>query len=204
MTHVEFMKLFDGLFSQNEKDSIELAYILSKDAHRSQQRIDGERYFEHPRRVALIYFNELKKNNADEICACLLHDTIEDTLYINERKLGMWFNTDVADLVVALSKVPGKTQREYFDNLKLYGRAAIIKGCDRLDNLRSLKHTEPEFQWKQIHSTMKFVIPMLEHIRVTWQYETAARLQDLIRLEVAKFPKLDDPYYPQNQKKVTP
>jgi GTP pyrophosphokinase len=203
MTHVQFIALFNDYLLEHQ-ERIELAYILSKDAHRSQTRIDGERYFEHPRRVALILLQEVGVKNPDDICAALLHDTIEDTKYITESKLRRWLNWEIATLVVALSKVPGKTQRHYFDTLGEWPRAAIIKGCDRLDNMRSLAATEPEFQWKQVHSTTKFVMPMLEKVRCgsTHHGEQAAKLMDLIRVELAKFPKLNDPYYPQNQKEA--
>ncbi len=195
-THSDFMDLFAEYLTES-RDLIELAYILSKDAHRSQTRIDGERYFEHPRRVALVLTQELGCTDRDMICAALLHDVVEDTKYLTVIKLGRWFGDYVASMVDALTKRPGRTQRTYFEMLQEYPNAAIVKGCDRLDNLRSLAATDRNFQWKQIHGTQKFVIPMLTSVATLggWEAARAEQLLTLIKAEIAHYPALGDRYY---------
>lgn len=74
--------VFEKRLSQFDHDSrrgIMFAYDVSKAAHRSQKRDQGERYFEHPRAVALILLDEVHITNPHIIAAALLHDIPEDT-----------------------------------------------------------------------------------------------------------------------------
>jgi (p)ppGpp synthase/HD superfamily hydrolase len=188
MNHAEFMKRFD-VYPEVERYAIEHAYILSKDAHRSQERKDGERYFEHPRRAALILIEEVGVSSWEDICAVLLHDTVEDTKYITVPKLRHWFNSMVADLVDYMTKRPGRPQREYYGKLSEMDRAVLIKGCDRLDNVRSLVHCDDEFIRKQVHGTKKFVLPLLQVIATKkddWISSKAQILFELIEKEIEK------------------
>lgn len=122
---------------------IQLAYTLAKFAHRAQVRKepgpDGKplRYFEHVRRVALVLIDELKIARPEMITAALLHDGIEDTRDLTPDVIEFHFGADVGTLVKLLSKVP---KEGFADRLLHFGdwRALMIKGCDRLDNLRSL------------------------------------------------------------------
>lgn len=57
---------------------IERAYRVAKEAHREDIRRSGERYFEHPRAVALIMSEYLRLSDADAIAAGLVHDVSED------------------------------------------------------------------------------------------------------------------------------
>lgn len=204
MNHVEFMNKIDSLHLPDAgRHQIELAYILAKDAHRAFERMGpgAQRYFEHPRRAALILIDEVGVSDADMICAALLHDTVEDTKYITTLKLQHWFNGRVAGLVGALTKEEGYTQRDYYDNLRGWSPATIVKGCDRLDNLRDLAHTEPDFQWKQLHGTINFVLPMLDKTYSTHgpYIAHAGKLIKLIEAEINKYPDLDSLSWPRNQ-----
>lgn len=62
-----------------EIEAIQDAYWMAKDGHRRQRRDDGERYFEHPRRVAAILIHIGRQDTA-LIVTALLHDLVEDTL----------------------------------------------------------------------------------------------------------------------------
>lgn len=98
-------------------ESINFAYDLSKEAHRPQKRETGERYFEHPRSVALILMDECKIKDPDIISAALLHDSVEDSSmfaktsrpysrwrHVARFRLGKSFNPEVAEIVIALTK----------------------------------------------------------------------------------------------------
>ena len=72
-------------------DIIYVAYLLAKNAHKNQFRKSGDPYIEHPVQVA--YIASQIKLDAVTICACLLHDVIEDTPYTYEdiqSSAAMW------------------------------------------------------------------------------------------------------------------
>src|SRR5690349_9775501 len=68
---------------------VEAAYVFAKHGHRAQFRKETDpetgkkvRYFEHPRRVALILIDEVRCVDPVMIMAALIHDCIEDTQMI--------------------------------------------------------------------------------------------------------------------------
>lgn len=144
---------------------IELAYLLAKYGHRAQTRKEEkngkpERYFEHPRRVALILLDELRLADPPMIMAALLHDCFEDTRDIDPLKVQIACGPDVVRLVRMLSKTP---KAGYYERLIEHGdwRALMIKACDRLDNLRTLEHTDDAFIKKQVGQTREEFMPVL-------------------------------------------
>jgi guanosine-3',5'-bis(diphosphate) 3'-pyrophosphohydrolase len=144
---------------------VQLAYTLAKFSHRAQVRkeLDDEgrplRYFEHPRRVALVLMDELKITDPILIIAALLHDGIEDTRDLTPEMIEFHFGHEVARIVALLSKVP---KEGYHERLLNYGDWAVylIKACDRLDNLRSLEGSSPEFRAKQVKETRQLYYPL--------------------------------------------
>jgi (p)ppGpp synthase/HD superfamily hydrolase len=66
-------------------------------------------------------------------------------------------------MVKLLTKDP---KEGYYDRLLKHGnpKTWIIKGCDRLSNLRTLKDTSPDFQAKQYAETRKVIYPLLDHL----------------------------------------
>lgn len=187
--HESFMKRLSGL-PQEDQDDIEHAYVIGKDAHRSQRRKTGERYWEHPRGVAIILMDELGHYDADDLAAACLHDTVEDTKYVTVSKIGRWFNGTVANLVDVLTKHPGLEADGYWARIADYPRAAMIKGADRLHNLRSMRGCEREFIEKQVLETRERVLPALQaRIGQTWY---AAKLQRLVNLIERELVLLDD------------
>lgn len=65
-----------------EIKKIRIAYWLSESVHRGQKRDNGERYFEHPLRVALS-LTEHGHHETNTLVSALLHDVIEETrLYL--------------------------------------------------------------------------------------------------------------------------
>lgn len=170
-----------GIFSKKNQLLIDLAYDLSKEAHRPQTRDEGTRYFDHPRAVALILLDELKIKDPNIIIAALLHDTVEDSPIFGNRKLALdeWqqttvfrltriFNKEVARIVVALTKVGGhgfKTKHDaeeyYIVNLKKTGpKAVMVKMADRLHNLRTIGDCTKEKQKRKIQETREVYFPL--------------------------------------------
>ena len=139
---------------------IKTAYIFSKFGHRAQSRkeLDTEgnivRYFEHPRRVALICIDEAKLFQPEAIQACLLHDTLEDTEDMDPEIIEHTFGPKVCSYVLGLTKNKGVP---YIEQLKSspYEEIVLVKMFDRLDNLRSLDNPgcSLDFKNKQIKET---------------------------------------------------
>lgn len=145
-------------FSPSVLRRIELSYILAKYGHRTQVRkeLDQEghplRYFEHVRRVALTLIDEAKCVRPEMIEAANLHDVFEDSETITPELVEEFLGADTCSIVKVLSKNP---KEGYVERLLMCTdwRPLLIKACDRLDNLRSLKDATPEFQTKQLNET---------------------------------------------------
>lgn len=183
--HESFMARLRGL-PQEDQDFVEHAYVIGKDAHRSQRRKTGERYWEHPRGVAIIMMDELGMLDPDDVAAACLHDSVEDTKYVNVRKIYQWFNGNVAELVDLVTKTVMLDIGEYYGRIANYPRAAVLKGCDRLHNLRSMRGCEREFIEKQVLETRQYVLPALKaKIDKTWYAVNLQRLIGLIEHELA-------------------
>jgi guanosine-3',5'-bis(diphosphate) 3'-pyrophosphohydrolase len=148
---------------------VEVAYALAKHGHRHQERkeldVDGRpiRYFEHLRGTALVLIDELKIIDPDMVIACLMHDSLEDTDDISDRMLEHLFGRRVTMMVKLLTKEDPK--ENYYPRLMAHAddATAIIKGCDRLHNLRSMKDCSEEFVRKQLEETNNRVFALLDH-----------------------------------------
>lgn len=148
---------------------IEHAYMISKYVHRAQVRMELDengnplRYFEHPRRVALILMDTVGVTDPIILCAALLHDTVEDSEELSPAAIERYWGSEVASLVQLLSKTP---KEGYVERLNKHGdwRTLLIKACDRLDNLRSLDPSDVsgEFRTRQLKETHELYIPLFQ------------------------------------------
>lgn len=172
-------KFFEKLpkeFSFEDRNKIEQAYHFAKFEHIKQVRDEGERYFNHPRRVALYFLkyklllaygsNEITPNH---IITALLHDVIEDC-YPPHGMIRALFGEEVESRVFDLSKkipVYDKTSGYIIRKIKLNakeylrkmakdggGIVCMIKMADRLDNVRTMQNAWPRHrQLKYIQET---------------------------------------------------
>jgi (p)ppGpp synthase/HD superfamily hydrolase len=147
---------------------IEVAYALVKHGHRWQTRTELDEtgtplsYFKgHLRPTALIAIDELGISDKTIILGCLLHDSLEDTNDINDRMIEHLFGSEVAVLVKLLTKDP---KEGYFDRLVKHGtwKTWLVKGCDRLSNLRTMKDCTPEFRARQFSETREKIYPLMD------------------------------------------
>ncbi len=145
--------------SSSDMDMIMLAYDISKEAHRTHARDSGERYFEHPRALAIIALDELNWYDRDVICALFLHDAGEDSPIFGNRnngwdnfvriakyRIGKIFNEKIAEIVIALTKpeVDGikffsksEVTEYYLAGITKEEKVLRCKAIDRLHNLRT-------------------------------------------------------------------
>lgn len=153
---------------------IQRAYWLAKEAHRTQLRDGGERYFTHPRGVAvgLITRGHLSKK---EIILALLHDVVEDT-YTPSDAIVCLFGQEVWKNLVLLSKyipvfdpvtgtVIGRFEKNEDDYYKALAEAPyevrLVKCSDRLYNLLSMREGWPiERQRRYATKTIRTMVPI--------------------------------------------
>lgn len=139
------------------------AYQLSKHGHKGQSRESGERYFEHPKAVAVILIRELRILDADTIITALLHDIQEDSFILTWEDIEDVFGKDIVRYVRAVTKEPGK---DYFENLlRAPTPALFVKLADRLHNLRTLEDCRPEKKIKQVKETREKFSGIIEELR---------------------------------------
>lgn len=152
------------LLSAEDIDRIELAYALAKYAHRAQDRKDGERYFEHPRRVALWLIDGIGLYDMPAIVSALLHDAYEDaSQYVTPAKVRIIGGVEAERMIRLLSKVP---KDGYLERLKAHAdwKTLVIKLCDRYDNMSSLVAGTAEFQRKQTLETRDTYLSLFDHL----------------------------------------
>ncbi|MCX6792544.1 MAG: HD domain-containing protein [Candidatus Falkowbacteria bacterium] len=207
-----FEARLEGL-SRDEKWDVMRGYNLGKEAHRTQKRDSGERYFEHLRSVALILIDECQIKDPNLTIACLLHDSIEDSPIFGNSNLAYsaWkeesdyhlsktFNKKVSELVIGLTKpkvdgVEIKNKKEahdaYINNL-LQGSpdTILLKMCDRLHNLRSLKNNTPEKRLKTIKETKEVYLPIFQEALLAYP-NAGASLLEKINKEIEAVEQMD-------------
>ncbi len=189
MNREEFMSAMHPYFSEGEMGQIEAAYFFSKYAHRGQTRESGIRYFEHPRAVAWILFDELHIVDWQIIAVALLHDIIEDSFIMKVQRLEINFGKTVAMDVKYLSKSKELSDIKYWQRFYIVNswRAVVCKLADRLHNLRTLSVCSEEKQLRKISETEQFVFPLFELARQSAprRYKDAVLLLcDLILAEI--------------------
>ena len=154
---------------------IEKAYNVASKAHEGQVRKSGEPYIIHPLCVGII-LAELEMDQ-ETIAAGLLHDVVEDTIFTVDELKDL-FGEDVALLVDGVTKL-GQLQYEG-DKVELQAenlrkmflamakdiRVIIIKLCDRLHNMRTLKHMAPAKQQEKARETMDIYAPIAQRLGI--------------------------------------
>jgi GTP pyrophosphokinase len=123
-------------FSEEEARLIGKAWAFGGVKHEGQLRNEGKPYFE-SHCVPVYHILSKVTNDADILCAGLLHDTIEDTDATYEE-LCIEFNQRIADLVMEVTD-EGKADNygKYFPRLKTR-EGIMIKFADRLHNISSM------------------------------------------------------------------
>lgn len=159
---------------QYDLSKIISAYEFAAKAHEGQKRSSGQAYIIHPLAVAYILL-ELGMDT-DTICAALLHDVVEDTPATFDD-LKKRFGQDVAmlvDGVTKLSKIPLFTKEEQqAENIRKILlamsqdiRVMIIKLCDRLHNMRTLKYRPLDKQRNTALETMTIYAPIAHRLGI--------------------------------------
>ncbi|MEQ9620095.1 MAG: bifunctional (p)ppGpp synthetase/guanosine-3',5'-bis(diphosphate) 3'-pyrophosphohydrolase [Deltaproteobacteria bacterium] len=162
--------------SDSDVELIKKAYVYSAKVHAGQIRSSGEPYLSHPLEVSGILVE--MKLDVPSIITGLLHDTVEDTLATPEE-IETLFGSETAflvDGVTKISRLPYTTnierQAEGFRKLILATakdiRVVLVKLADRLHNMRTLEHLEPDRRKRIAKETFDIYAPLAHRLGMNW------------------------------------
>ena len=167
----------------NKNQNITDAINFSQDYHKNQFRKSGEPYIIHPLSVASI----VSAYGGDEqmVIAALLHDVVEDTSCKIEE-IDTRFGKEVADLVSGLTKIIEIRDEKLLPSTsdeKLRGsalsfrkmllasisdvRVLVIKLCDRLHNMLTLKALNRDKQMRISEETIVVYVPIAHRLGIS-------------------------------------
>ncbi len=140
--------------------------------HEGQKRASGEQYIIHPLEVAEV-LAELKMDSTS-IAAGLLHDSVEDTPATNEE-IAEKFGDQVAHIVEGVTKIDkiqfaNREDRQAENVRKMLlamvsdVRVVLIKLADRLHNMRTLEHLQPDRQEAIARETQDIYAPLAHRL----------------------------------------
>jgi GTP pyrophosphokinase len=155
---------------------IRRAYEYSARMHAEQKRKSGEPYVIHPLSVALIITQF--KLDLPSVITGLLHDVVEDTRASLEEVRSL-FGGEVARLVDGVTKVSKITflsreekQAENFRKMIIAMahdiRVVLIKLADRLHNMRTLDHLQPQRREEIARETLEIYAPIAHRLGIYW------------------------------------
>ena len=175
LTVTKFRDLMKTMQANRPADDLELvkkAYDYSMKHHAGQSRASGEPYLVHPLEVALV-LTEMKMDSV-AVAAGLLHDSVEDTS-VTVADIRQEFGEQVAHIVEGVTKISkidfATKEEQQAENLRKMMlamvddiRVILIKLADRLHNMRTLEHLEPERQQKIAKETLEIYAPIAHRL----------------------------------------
>src|SRR5580692_1502756 len=175
LTLTKFRDLMNRMQENRPQDDLTIvkkAYDYSLKHHEGQTRASGEPYLVHPLEVALV-LAEMKMDPV-AVAAGLLHDSVEDTsvTIVDIRKE---FGEQVAHIVEGVTKISkidfATREEQQAENLRKMMlamvddiRVILIKLADRLHNMRTLEHLEPDRQQKIAKETLEIYGPIAHRL----------------------------------------
>jgi len=168
----DLMKRMQANRPADDLEIVKKAYDYSLKVHTGQSRASGEPYLVHPLEVALV-LAEMKMDPV-AVAAGLLHDSVEDTsvTIVDIRKE---FGEQVAHIVEGVTKISkidfATKEEQQAENLRKMMlamvddiRVVLIKLADRLNNMRTLEHLDPERQQKIAKETLEIYGPIAHRL----------------------------------------
>lgn len=183
------------------------AYAKAEELHEGVFRKSGDPYITHPLAVATIAA-EIGMDTTT-VVAALLHDTVEDTEYSLED-LNKEFGPEVARLVDGVTKLDkvalgaaaeAETIRKMIVAMSQDPRVLVIKVCDRLHNMRTMRFLPPEKQAKKARQTLDVIAPLAHRLgmaSVKWELEDLSfailypkKYDEVVRMVAQRAPSRD-------------
>ena len=177
VTYEECMENIQTYIRRPENvELIEKAYEFAREKHEGQFRKSGEPYVVHVIQVA----NTLADlhSGPKTIAAGFLHDTVEDCDDVCKETIAEMFGEEIATIVEAVTKIGNikfKDVKEYqaSNHRKLFIamakdiRVILVKLADRLHNMRTLEHMEPEKQQRIAKETLSVYAPIAHRLGIS-------------------------------------
>ena len=168
----DLMKRMQESRPQDDLTIVKKAYDYSLKHHDGQTRASGEPYLVHPLEVALV-LAEMKMDPV-AVAAGLLHDSVEDTS-VTIDDIRKEFGEQVAHIVEGVTKISkidfATREEQQAENLRKMMlamvddiRVVLIKLADRLHNMRTLEHLQPERQHKIAEETLEIYAPIAHRL----------------------------------------
>jgi guanosine-3',5'-bis(diphosphate) 3'-pyrophosphohydrolase len=168
----ELMKRMQETRPQDDLSLVKKAYDYSLKHHEGQSRASGEPYLVHPLEVAIVLAD--MKMDPVAVAAGLLHDSVEDTS-VTIDDIRQEFGEQVAHIVEGVTKISkidfATREEQQAENLRKMMlamvddiRVVLIKLADRLHNMRTLEHLEPERQHKIAEETLEIYAPIAHRL----------------------------------------
>ena len=166
------MKRMQESRPQDDLSIVKKAYDYSLKHHDGQTRASGEPYLVHPLEVALVLAE--MKMDAVAVAAGLLHDSVEDTS-VTIADIREEFGEQVAHIVEGVTKISkidfATREEQQAENLRKMMlamvddiRVVLIKLADRLHNMRTLEHLQPDRQHKIAEETLEIYAPIAHRL----------------------------------------
>jgi len=166
------MKRMQESRPQDDLTIVKKAYDYSLKHHDGQTRASGEPYLVHPLEVALV-LAEMKMDPV-AVAAGLLHDSVEDTS-VTIADIRKEFGEQVAHIVEGVTKISkidfATREEQQAENLRKMMlamvddiRVVLIKLADRLHNMRTLEHLQPDRQHKIAEETLEIYAPIAHRL----------------------------------------
>ena len=144
-----------------ENEKMEKARAYAAKMHEGQTRIGGDPYISHPLAVADIVRDW--GYGPDYQVAALFHDLLEDT-EATPAEIEDLGGPDVLEAVRLLTKEPGYNMDSYVRAIRDNPIAFVVKGADRLHNLRSARSAGPDFRRRYIDESNTWFLDVADEI----------------------------------------
>lgn len=160
-------------------------------AEKGFKRDNGTDYYNHCVDVANTLISFCIKDE-DVICAALLHDIIEDVEGYREVTITKMFNSNVARLVMLVTKSEGINYKQpeaiksYLQTISTDMNAAAIKASDRMHNMMTLEEKTFEARYRKAMETKTYYLPFFKQCRYMYPryenlfYAARAEIEPLI------------------------
>ena len=183
--HLQLQMLLIEVASSNEQadfDLIARAYYFAHAHHDGQTRKSGQPFMQHCVEVARI-LAQLRLDSTT-VAAGLLHDVLEDTP-VTLEEVAAEFGPKIAALTDGVTKIErfryesrearqAETYRKMLLSMVEDIRVILVKFADRLHNMRTLDHLDPEQQKRTALETAEVYAPLAHRLglaRIRWELE---------------------------------
>lgn len=189
MSFEQIAEAITKYYPSPDLDTVRKAYDFAQKCHEGQVRASGEPYFTHIEETGLLVCR--LKLDIPSVVASLLHDTIEDS-EVTRDEIASKFGIEVADIVDGVTKLTRiefesreEKQAENFRKMLLAMakdiRVVLVKLCDRLHNMRTLKFFSEEKRRRIAQETQEIYAPLANRLGIHW---LKSELEDLCLLHL--------------------